>query len=505
MTHLKCFCNVEMVSFLRGLFVTGLLMGMLLICSPAQADSGGGDGPGGVGNTDGSSNLKLWLKADDGVYSNTSCTTPAGNDSFVACWADQSGNGYDFTQGTAGYQPTYRTNGINARSTLQFDGISQFLERSYTVDLNGGSFTAYIVAIATAGAGTIRSPLASICNASGWSGYIFYAADSDWWNFWARKSTGWSRETGVEVDSLKWHIFSGSYDDQITGAQLFEIDGTNYGEQYFTPYINNPSCPMRIGAGETQQVSPGAYFPGDIAEVIIYNTALPLAQRVLINNYLNEKYNLEINNDRYFNRDPLYLEDVAGIGQESDGINHKAVSAGMILANDSFLKDNGDYILSGHTPADNDNINTDLPTEGDWADGNNQRWKRIWYLQVTNKDTQNGLVDITFDISDSGMLGNFTGVGSNYRLLKRTDTNGTFTDIASATLINGDQVLFDNVDVSLLDGYITLGTVNYVSSPTAITLYDLRGRSAEITLIISGLLLSIAGVIYLFAGLQKLK
>ncbi|MEN6299423.1 MAG: hypothetical protein ABFD51_05840, partial [Anaerolineaceae bacterium] len=80
MTHPKRFCNVEMASFLRGLFVTGLLMVMLLICSPAQADSGGGDGPGGVGSTDSSSNLKLWLKADDGVYSDASCTTPAGDD-----------------------------------------------------------------------------------------------------------------------------------------------------------------------------------------------------------------------------------------------------------------------------------------------------------------------------------------------------------------------------------------------------------------------------------------
>lgn len=50
----------------------------------------------------------------------------------VATLADQSGNGRDFTQGTASAQPTYIANtALNLQSILAFDGVAQFLSSAW--------------------------------------------------------------------------------------------------------------------------------------------------------------------------------------------------------------------------------------------------------------------------------------------------------------------------------------------------------------------------------------
>jgi hypothetical protein len=67
--------------------------------------------------------LKLWLEADSGVYEDVAKTTPAEDDGdLIACWADQSGNGYDVVQATAGYRPTLKLDIVAGRPVLRFAG-----------------------------------------------------------------------------------------------------------------------------------------------------------------------------------------------------------------------------------------------------------------------------------------------------------------------------------------------------------------------------------------------
>ncbi|MBE2198614.1 MAG: hypothetical protein IAE79_08395 [Anaerolinea sp.] len=66
---------------------------------------------------------------------------------------------------------------------------------------------------------------------------------------------------------------------------------------------------------------------------------------------------------------------------------------------------------------------------------------------------------------------------SNYRLLKRDNPTGQFADIATATAVVGDQVHFQNVDVSLLGSNFTLGTLDDGASPTAVTLTSFSSTS----------------------------
>jgi hypothetical protein len=448
----------------------GVFFAVMIGFHSARANGTGGDGPGGVDSTDGTSHLTLWLKTDAGVYANDTCTVLAGDGSPVACWADQSGYGSHFTQSTTGNQPTFMLSGLNNLPILQFDGNSQFLEKSYTANLNELNFTAYIVARTTGGDGTFRSPYASHCSASG---YMFYAANSDYWNFWIWKGTQWSKQIGPDADISSWHMIVGYYDNDLTTCPSFDIDGINVDYDYPINFTQNTSCPTRIGAGETQQTSPGAYFPGDIAEIIIFNKTLSLAERTLVNNYLSAKYNIDVNSDKFAGSDP-YIHDVAGIGKD-DGSNSQGASSGMIVTDRNFLQENGDYILIGHNGSMNDTTSDDVPSGGDWT-GAGRRWTRDWYLTLTDKDGTGGAIDITFDISDSGMSGAFNGSATNYRLLKRAGASGTFSDIATANSINDDQVTFENVDVSLLGSYFTLGTVDNASSPTAVIMDNFIAR-----------------------------
>lgn len=68
-------------AFVRPLLTLTLLLTLTTTwrVTPARArwDGGTGTGPGGVGTTDGSGTLELWLMGNAGVYEDSSCTDSA--------------------------------------------------------------------------------------------------------------------------------------------------------------------------------------------------------------------------------------------------------------------------------------------------------------------------------------------------------------------------------------------------------------------------------------------
>lgn len=152
-----------------------------------------------------------------------------------------------------------------------------------------------------------------------------------------------------------------------------------------------------------------------------------------------------------------------------------ASSEGMVLANSTFLQDVGDDFLFGHDGASG-TTTADLPTTGDWASGDGNRWQRTWYFDKTDVNANGGLVNITFDFSDAGFGTTPSGAASNYRLLKRSGASGQFTDISTASSVADDQVLFTGVDANDLGSYFTLGTTN---APTAATLTQFHARAIK--------------------------
>lgn len=67
--------------------------------------------------------LKLWLRGDGPMYSDTARTTLITADaSSIAAWDDRSGAGNHVTQATSGKRPTLKTNIVNGQTVARFDG-----------------------------------------------------------------------------------------------------------------------------------------------------------------------------------------------------------------------------------------------------------------------------------------------------------------------------------------------------------------------------------------------
>ena len=238
--------------------------------------------------------------------------------------------------------------------------------------------------------------------------------------------------------------------------------------------VPDNNSPLLIGTTDATDPRP---FGGYIAEVVMYRTSLGNAQRIIVNNYLSAKYNIVLTtNDRYAGDDGSngdYDREVAGLGQESTGSSPSfsaSVSGGITISANSGL-DNGDYILAGHALATNTTITTDV---GGMTGSNRARWQRIWFVDVTNTSA-NINVNVEFDMSDGGM-GTFTlGVLSNYVLLYRAAQTGNWTELATASSISGDRIIFNSLNVTA-DGYYTLGTRNFHASPLPIQLLTFTAK-----------------------------
>ncbi|MDB6151540.1 MAG: pknD 4, partial [Chthoniobacter sp.] len=222
-----------------------------------------GDGPGGVGTTDGSSQLELWVKAD---------ALSLANGAAVATWNDASGNARHFTQGSASLRPVFITNAVGGRPVVRF-AADTF--GSLTLPSTANEFT--VVA------------LLKPTNTGAYHNFF--------------EGQGGVRPM-LWIDSLGNYEFnfnsgavtpaSGNYD------VLFGVK-TNTGPQYSQLYLNGPSVTasgpnsFTINASQSYTFfnrSGSQAFNGDLAELIIYSTALSESEISKVGYYLQQKYAL---------------------------------------------------------------------------------------------------------------------------------------------------------------------------------------------------------------------
>lgn len=477
-------------------------IGAYELVTAVSPTTNGGLGPGGVGHTDGTTTLELWLRADKGVFSDNGCTTSGSDGNTAGCWRDQSGNNFNFTNPTVAIHPVYEVTetGINSQPSLQFTndrlaytnfpaltGVNNYV--IYGVSRHNGDGNSLIGGVQTGNTGhglqvaswgggnnvrfLHRMPFAG----SGGNDLI---------------TTGNAYTIGTPHIVTAVRNFSGS-------LQSARIDGGTPQSLAASVAVFSSNLDIAVG-NRSGGANTGHPLNGYIGEVIIFTEAPTDVRRLLVENYLSSKYNLTIpgSND-FYDGDTVgngdFDLDVAGIGRFGSNNHTQSHAAGMIVVNSSFLQDNGDWLLFGHRTATNGNSTADLPTTGDWATAPApQRWERHFYIDVTDAaGTTGGTVDIIFDYSEGEMDGNLAsfpgGPISNYRLLKRTGTSGQFSDIATATAIVGDQVHFQGVDVSLLGSNFTLGSLDDGASPTAVSLQTISSNTGVIPAFIVGLLL----------------
>jgi hypothetical protein len=489
-----------------AVFATPRTVVVAQVIAPGAA---GGNGPGGVGYTGINTGLALWLRPDRGVYVNSACNTPAVNGNAVGCWADQSGNSANVTQVTAASQPLYVTNVLNGQPTVKLDGGNDYFNVPFSV-IEGRTAFSFFTAFRWNAAGN-WARLWDFGQSTNVNGFVTVNSGGNIPRFAITTAGGGGEQRLTFSTALP--TGSGQILDVIWGPPngtgwrngASQASGAGY---TLTP--NSLGVLSQNYIGRSIYVG-DAYLNADMGEFIVFSTALNDTDRILVENYLQAKYNdsavnnLTITNDVY-NGDTTangnFDLDMAGIGRFGGNNHTQAFSAGMIVVNRTFLQDNGDWLTFGHLTPTSGYTNADVPTSGAWATAPKpMRWARHWDFNRTDAaGTTGGLVDIIFDFSEGNMNNageNPAGPVSNYRLLKRANPTGQFTDIATASAIVGDQVQFLGVDVTLLGSNFTLGTLDDNTSPTAVELGSLSARGA---LVSPWLLFAAAGVLLGLAG-----
>lgn len=214
-------------------------------------------------------NLDVWLRAD----------TVVGNDGdAIGTWTDESGAGHNATQATGTKQPLLKTNIINGKPVLRFDGSDDYLSGTVTASTVK---TLFIVAKKRTAANTATQVLNTLGNVN--SGFF---CDTDLVASIGYYCTGGFAATNLggtptnanilvqnfsALSSLKAYINGGA-----PAATLDPQDGY--------------SVATTLYLGST--VGTSSWGDWDIAEVIHYTTNLSTANMDRVGGYLAAKYGL---------------------------------------------------------------------------------------------------------------------------------------------------------------------------------------------------------------------
>lgn len=234
-------------------------------------------GPGGVGTNTGSSSLKLWLQADQGISNAT-------NGQSVNLWQDQSGANNHVSVNTATSEPTYNSNGANSMPYLSLDG-NDYLELSAaSADFNSTESTVFLVA------------------SGDWTGAPYSIAES-----------GMNNEMTMLNQRIYHHSSSGNFKflthqcignlpstlpllvTAVYGLQALDIELSCNGLASTSNKGSAGNASVYTAANRTVRIGKriSEHFTGNIYEVIIYNRKLTATERNDVHEYLRCKYDIQ--------------------------------------------------------------------------------------------------------------------------------------------------------------------------------------------------------------------
>jgi hypothetical protein len=442
-------------------------------------DDFGSVGPAGVGSIESNS---LWLKPESitGIQSSDP----------LSQWPDASGNDFHMN-GEVSREPTYLTNQLNGFPVVDFEPDGATGDRMFNTSQESGinNFTIFLVARAQS---SHAQDAQSNSGTAGTSGGRYVLEPR---NRGAIPNAGMGLSLGTNGVSVYEHGSgymppTAVYNATMSGYKIVDV---KYISRRPAIYVNGTFVRQGLVSARSVVYGPQSIgytstygpFDGQVAELIIYNTVLNDGQRLVIDNHLSAKYNINIgSNDKYAGDQPAlgdYDMDVAGIGTSDGTINNKhriaRASAGLGLNElNSSLNSAGEFVMVGHNTPLNKKTNEDLG-----SGLIEQRWSRSWYLDKT------GSVDarLSFDFGDAGFIGVPHGQASNYVLLYRADTASDFAEVGSVSAsIFGDQVYYDVANAQLTDGYYTLGTLDSTDSPLPVLLvtFSAKGKDRRVHL-----------------------
>lgn len=403
--------------------------------------SWGQTGPAGVGMSDGSSALKLWLDANREVYRDSLQKNVANGNEKTMLWKDLSGYHNDVKAKNDTNSPTLVTaspllNHQNAIRFFQDETITN--RRTYMVSdtfAKTNDITIYCIFHAlTKAFGNNVSPFQS---------KTYHP------NMWYSGAGLVDGGVGGFVNDVSLAFcdtsIAAGVGDSTTGIDYCIKTSASIHKTYFTvlekeawtgklSLTHNNSVPVTYQAGaqpinnaeryfigSTSDVYTGKlnpFFDGYIASVLIYNKLLNAAEKTILENYLAAKYDLPLyNNDLYKFDDASqgnYDYELIGIGKASDGsFQLSAKGEGFVELGNAKELERGAFMFIAHDGKSLAPLVSDLP------EGILHRLERKWVCGKTGNISQ---VDLTIDHKA------FAIDPQSFALLIDTDNDGFFDD-----------------------------------------------------------------------------
>lgn len=231
------------------------------------------------------SGLVAWYDPADNatVFSNAACTTPAvaGTDS-VGCIKDKSGNSNNATQATVANQPFYSALAINTRPAMTFDGSTDYLDLGASVQTSADG--TYIVVYNTADATAAKRVLIGSSPAGEESSLYLDATHHLAGSADASATTG--ATAGVNSGSAELAMYSW---ESSGGTRQVYLNDPN------TPDGSSTASIILVGnsndyLGALNSGTASAFYPGKIAEVMVFNRQLSSTELGQIKNYIHIRW-----------------------------------------------------------------------------------------------------------------------------------------------------------------------------------------------------------------------
>lgn len=406
-------------------------------------------GPGGVGSTSSSGDVRLWLDA------NTINQADATN---ITSWTDQSGYGNNATA-PGGNEPVFNTNQLNGFPAVQFvNANSDYLAVPDDASLD----------VPTVSLFAVGNLLTTSTNQAAFIGKIDTWAPSQGYFLGKR---GGNQDVQFVINTTATRSFgpitygtdlimAGVYDQ--VNVELF-LNESSAGQDASAAAIIASGNDLLIGASGEPVTR---FLDGDIAEAVVIGRDVNAAERIIIDNYLSSKYNLALGANDVYTMDNggngNYDFEVAGIGQAADGTNHRdAKGTGIVRMWNPNALGNNDFLIWGH---DNGGFTASADVDGVVIE---ERYTRVWRVSET---ADVGTVSISFDFNGIG-----TPLGSNLRLLIDRDNDFTTNDVTPiAGTVSGNIARFSGVNFQDGDRF-TLGNTD-ASTPLPVELLEFDAK-----------------------------
>lgn len=424
-------------------------------------------GPGGIGGTNGTTNLALWLRADK---------LSLANGANVSTWTDQSGYSNN-ANAVSTFEPSFATNQLNSTlPTVRFTASNiDYMRITDATSLKPGNVSIFAVGRYNVATSTSGPLIVKATNNTYADGYGILRDGSN--N--ALRTYVTSRAANFVNGNLAGGTYAtieSIYNSAANNIQLL-YNESSQGTDNFNSAITNSTNFMYLGIGpDAAGTGVAAPFDGDIAEMIVYNRAVGLTERYLIVNYLSAKYNLALSANDFYTGDTgggNFDFDMAGIGRISaTDLVTDAKGTGIVRISNPSNLDNNEGLLWASNSQPLIASTADVPT------GVQARFQRVWSV---NEVGDVGTVDVTFDLSSQSPV-----TASDLRLLIDPEGNGIFNEVSTiiisgATALSCSNYLFPAVPAaSIANNYrFTLGTANKIQTPLPIELLSFYGSITQ--------------------------